>query len=407
MVPSPTSSSLREDCNSRPPYSRQRHFRSVAEFDVGKNTLGTPYQSVEVTRCQLWHDYSMRLETSGVGDAVIKILTNAIKVRVASAFFCPGSKTLDMLNAIEDLTLIISEEFTINDPAKLEKLTKANKRSVQPDSKDGKLHAKVIIAEMPDKSTWALIGSANMTEQGLFFNQEAGVSFTSNQPQDREVISETKEWFDSLLKRSRPLDLQQARAIWATKGKQKLTAASNSNIIAPSYWALKTTEGGGDQSTEHWPMFQREKVVAIGWETVAIDPSKVDDAQLRAAVHVAYPHNKPGADEFAARTIRDFVELPIDSIIMICRGYTPNQADDKPVHIYAFARVTEKFKAEPYVVGEWRFRRSVILQEVGKTLSVRTMRDLLKLGSLRQTMHEVPRESVEAIAAELGVQLAV
>jgi hypothetical protein len=79
----------------------------------------------------------MRFETSGVGAAVIKILSNATKVRVASAFFCRGDKTLDMLNAVPDLTLIISEEFTINDPAKLERLTNADKRSVQPDSKDG------------------------------------------------------------------------------------------------------------------------------------------------------------------------------------------------------------------------------------------------------------------------------
>ena len=154
-------------------------------------------------------------------------------------------------------------------------------------------------------------------------------------------------------------------------------------------------------------MFRREKVIAIGWETVAIDPSKADEAQLRAAVHAAYPHNKPGADEFAARTIRYFVEVPIDAIILICRGYTPNQSDEMPVHIYAFARVTEKFIAEPYVAGQWRFKRPVMLQEIGKTLSVRTMRDLLQLGSLRQTMHELSRESVEAVAGELGIQLTI
>jgi hypothetical protein len=47
------------------------------------------------------------------------------------ALFCLGCHTLDLLNAVQDLTLIISEEFTINDSAMLEKLTKANKRSVR------------------------------------------------------------------------------------------------------------------------------------------------------------------------------------------------------------------------------------------------------------------------------------
>lgn len=365
------------------------------------------YISVEMIKAVYGMITSMRFETSGVGDLVIKILSSATKVRAASAFFSPGSKTLEILNAIPDLTLIISEEFTINDPAKLEGLTNANKRSVQPDSKDGKLHAKVIIADMPDRSTWVLIGSANITEQGLFYNQEAGVSFTSSQPEDRELISEVNAWFDALLKRSRPLDIQQAKAIWATLGKQKLATASKPNTIAPSYWALKTTEGGGDFSTEHWPMFERERVVAIGWEAVAIDPSTVDNAELRAAVHTAYPHNKPGADDFAVRTIRDFVELPVGSIMMICRGYTPNQSDDKPVHIYAFARVTDTLKVEPHAAGQWRFRRPAVLQVIHKTLPVRTMRDLLKLGSLRQTMHELSRDSVEAIATELGVYLEV
>ena len=78
---------------------------------------------------------------------------------------------------------MISEEFTINDPQKLEQLSTAVKRSVPPDSKDGKLHAKVLLADMPDGSSWALIGSANLTEQGLFFNQEACIALSSSEPE--------------------------------------------------------------------------------------------------------------------------------------------------------------------------------------------------------------------------------
>jgi phosphatidylserine/phosphatidylglycerophosphate/cardiolipin synthase-like enzyme len=205
------------------------------------------------------------LANKDIGPAVTEVLSSASKVSIASAFFCPGSHTLDLLNAIPDLTLIISEEFTINDPAKLEKLTKANRRSVPPDSADGKLHAKVIIADMPDRSTWVLIGSANLTEQGLFYNQEACVTFSSTTAGDRAGISEVRAWFDALLKRSRELDINQAKAIREAQGKQKLTIVSKPNVAAPAYWALKTSEGGGKNS-EHWPMFAKEKVVAIGWE---------------------------------------------------------------------------------------------------------------------------------------------
>ncbi len=192
------------------------------------------------------------------------------------------------------------------------------------------------------------------------------------------------------------------RKLSGQKSEQKLTTVSNSNLIAPSYWAIKTSEGGGKNSKEHWSMFEREKVVAIGWERVAIDPSRVNAAELLVAVHAAYPDNKPGADNFAVRTIRDFVELPIDSLMMICRGYTPNQSDGKSVQVYAFARVTGQLMAVPYVAGQWRFRRPAMLQGIYKTLSVGVMRDLLKLGSLRQTMHQLSREQIKAIAAELG-----
>ncbi len=254
-------------------------------------------------------------------------------------FFCPGSKTLELLNTIPNLTLVISEEFTINDPAKLEKLTKATKQSVPSDSEHGKLHAKVIIAEMPDRSTWVFLGSANLTEQGLFYNQEACIELSTTHPSDRGVISETKTWFDRLLRQSHPLDIDQAKAIWAAQSKQR-RAIVQKNEAAPTYWAIKTTEGGGDHSPEHWPMFERENVVAIGWEKVSINPADVDDVDLLAAVKAAYPGKKPGTDSFSVRTIRDFVDIPNDSIILVCRGYTQNQRDHLPVHIYAFARVT-------------------------------------------------------------------
>ncbi len=146
------------------------------------------------------------LTSKDVGRAVTAALSQATRIRIASAFFCPGTDTLALLNAAKNLTLVISEEFTINDPQKLEQLSTAVKRSVPPDSKDGKLHAKVLLADMPDGSSWALIGSANLTEQGLFFNQEACIALSSSEPEDRTVIGEAQSWFAALLARSQPID---------------------------------------------------------------------------------------------------------------------------------------------------------------------------------------------------------
>jgi hypothetical protein len=90
-----------------------------------------------------------------IGKSVTGVLQAAKSVRVASAFFSPGSSTLSELQATKSRTLIISEEFTTNNPKNLEQLTSAVVRSVPTDSEDGKLHAKVFIAEMPDGATAA------------------------------------------------------------------------------------------------------------------------------------------------------------------------------------------------------------------------------------------------------------
>jgi HKD family nuclease len=112
------------------------------------------------------------------------------------------------------LTLIISEEFTINDPYKLEELPDtATVRSVPADSENGKLHAKVLVVKRPDGGLWALVGSANMTWQGLFSNQEACVVLESWTTADRTAIETITDWFDSLLNTARSPDLEAAKTI--------------------------------------------------------------------------------------------------------------------------------------------------------------------------------------------------
>jgi len=349
----------------------------------------------------------MEFLTDGIGDCLLKTLRKATRVRMASAFFCLGSETLELLNAVKHLTLVVSEEFTINDPHKLEKLTAAIKLSVPPDSDDGKLHAKVFIADMPDGAVWVLIGSANLTEQGLFYNQEACIALDSTRPEDRKPITDAQRWFQILEKRARPINMIQAKAIWKTRSRQRLSTVAKSNQAAPSYWAIKTTEGGHSHSIEHWDMFERESVIALGWEAVVVDPSAVGDQTLQQAVAQAFPDMKPRSRSFAARTLRSFSEMPLGSLVMICHGYSSTAKDHNLVKIYAFARVVDVLKAVPFVAGEWRFRRPVIMQIVHKTLTVGMMRKLLDLGSFMTTLHELDRSGIEAVAQELGIQIGV
>ena len=350
----------------------------------------------------------MQFLTSGeIGKALTDVLKNAESVRVASAFFSPGSETLSTLKLTKNLTLVISEEFTINNPNSLEQLTSAVVRSVPTDSKDGKLHAKVFIAELPDGSEWVLLGSANLTDQGLFFNQEACVALTSSVAADAAVIADIKLWFDELFKRSRAIDLAEAKAIWSARSRQKLTTVTKTDKAAPAYFALKSTEGSGPDAPRHWPMFEYERVIAIGWEAVAVEPSTVNDDELWAAVDAAYPDFKHGSKQFAVRTIRDFVEIPTGSIVMVCHGYASNANEDNLVHIYAFARVDDGLVSTPFVPGVWRFRRPATLQIVDATLTVGVMRRLLGAGSLMQTLHKLSQRAIEAVADELGIHIDV
>jgi HKD family nuclease len=356
----------------------------------------------------VWHHGTMQfLIGRDIGHSVTGALRTAERVRVASAFFSPGSSTLSELRATKSLTLIISEEFTVNNPKNLEQLTSAVVRSIPTDSKDGKLHAKVFIFEMPDGSDWVMVGSSNLTDQGLFFNQEACVALTSKEASDVAAITDIKLWFVALLKKSRSIDIAEAKAIWKARGRQKLTTVTKSEQAAPAYFVLKSTEGSGPDAPRHWPMFESERVIAIGWEAVAVDPSIVNDEELWDAVDAAYPDFKPGSKDFAVRTIRDFVNIPIGSIVMVSHGYASNASDDNLVHIYAFARVDGAITPTPLVAGEWRFRRSATLQIVDATLTVGVMRKLLGAGSLMQTLHSLSQNAIEAVADELGIHIDV
>ena len=101
----------------------------------------------------------MNFHSKGIGERLLDKLTQATKAQIASAFFCPSDPLLDALRAVPCVELIVSEEFTINDPYKLEKLKKADVRSIPPDHTDGKLHAKVFIVTLRDGSQWVLLGS--------------------------------------------------------------------------------------------------------------------------------------------------------------------------------------------------------------------------------------------------------
>jgi hypothetical protein len=340
----------------------------------------------------------MKFVSDGIGAIVMKELGLGTEACLAVAYFNPNERMLDALGRLKKLKLIVSEEFTMNNPYKLEKLTRATLRSVPPGHADGKLHAKVLIVRRRDGSYWCLLGSANLTHQGMFSNQEACVVMESENPADAASVRAMRDWFDPLFQGGQLPDLKQAKLIFDTRSQYRLVPRTPKEAKRDvGYWALKTTSGSTGK--QYWPMFLAEKVIAVGWEDIAVDPSKVTDASLCAAIQEGYPDDSSRSVLVSASSIKKFVELKVDDIVLLCRGYAANQYKD--VHIHGIARVTGPFRAGSRKKGGWRFKHDAVIQEINMDLPRDVVASALGRDSLRQTIHALTKADFERLAMEL------
>ncbi|HVT30418.1 MAG TPA: hypothetical protein VHE81_20575, partial [Lacipirellulaceae bacterium] len=111
----------------------------------------------------------------------------------------------------------------------------------------------MLIVVRADKSVWALVGSANVTYQGLFANQEVCVEFDSHIEGDRPAIESLEQWFRIVLKTGHVPDLESAKEIFDARSEYRLERRPKA-ATASGYWILKTTSGS--DGMEHWPEFE-------------------------------------------------------------------------------------------------------------------------------------------------------
>ena len=182
-----------------------------------------------------------------IASKVVENLKGASEVSLAVAYFSPDQELMQTLRRIPQLTLVVSDEFAINDPYKLEVLSRSGTvRCVPADCPRGRLHAKVMITRQPSGQLFALVGSANLTWQGIFSNQEACVALASREASDLAVIGSVTNWFDTLLENSQTIDFPAAKRIFDARSQYTLEPRMVSSLHAvakPSYWALKCTSG--------------------------------------------------------------------------------------------------------------------------------------------------------------------
>ena len=348
----------------------------------------------------------MKFLSHGIGELVLERLGAAIEARLAVAFFNPDDQMLDALAKIKKLQLVISEEFTINNPYKLEKLKSAQLCSISPDDARGKLHAKVLAVTLRDGTNWVLLGSANLTYQGMFSNQEACVVMESSDPADKSIMRQTSDWMDLIFQNAQPLKLDQAKLIFDGRSQYQLVPRPHADVATDiGYWVLKATSGASGRS--YWPMFLEESVIAVGWNGLPVDPSKVSDSELYGALKKKYDYSDREAT-VAANQIRKFVGLKLGDIILLCRGYAPAQRKD--VHIHGVARVTGPFRADAWKRDSWRFKHDVVIQEINLDLPKNAVASALRKQSLRQTIHALEKTDFERLTRKLkefGVHIEV
>ena len=188
----------------------------------------------------------------------------------------------------------------------------------------------------------------------MFANREACTVIDSSG--GSEALRDIRNWFDTLWNEARQPDLAQAKLIFDARSRYRLMPRPGRDVDAEAtYWALKTTSG--KTGKQHWPSFLAESVIAVGWADIPVDPSKVDDDKLRAAIAKTYPDDDVSG---AAKKIRRFVDLKGGDIVVLCRGYAANQS--KNVHIYGLARVTGAFRDDKKTRWDWRFKHNAVIQ---------------------------------------------
>lgn len=338
----------------------------------------------------------MRLLTTEIGDWVLRRLGESRSVIGAVAFFAPDARMLEALERVPQLTLVVSNEFTVSDPRSFARLH-PRARLAYVDPEDGRLHAKVITGERDDGTSWAVVGSANLTRAGFFDHTEACVAFDSREESTDEArIVEVREWALAIEEDAWEVDddfLQTAMEVWRRRARYRLVRpdAPLPNDSGDGYWAMKTSPGPGAPS--YWPRFLADDVVAIGWADIPIDPRTAPMPELAAAIQARYPDRaKPKSAEQGARMVGYFRSMEPGHRVIICRGYTGTDRDGAPIHLYGLGRVVGEFDWDHQ--SEWfGCQRAALLQNIDQPVPRRVFTEGLGMGSLRETIHSLDKSA--------------
>jgi hypothetical protein len=344
----------------------------------------------------------MELVTGKIGSKnkadIETILKDAKELIIATCYLKPNSTVKEYLKKIPKLKLIYSQEYQITDPESIWELFSngAEVRYVPVNDSNGRLHAKVYYCILKNGSRFAFVGSANLTYEGLFKNQEVGVLFGAQNRRELATIKKISEWLTNLWKKYEGNVFDESEYKRAKRQHNIAKRLLTSSKIHPwkqntkskwgkdwhkiRYWVLKTKDGSSGD--DFWNWFLEEKVIAIGW---AIDSGR-------------------------ARMFRKF---NIGDIVVVCNGYRPNTRDNTHILIKGVARVLGKaFKDKNSKWWKNGGKRLANIQVIDKAIEKGLIVEYLNRGSLSMATHEIDRpdyfeELAISLYEEFGIKIDV
>lgn len=258
---------------------------------------------------------------------------NSKEAIIASAYFKPRPLSLKALKKIPDLKIIYSDEYQITDPEILWELVScgAEIRFVPIGTPNGRFHAKVYYGIRKGGSEFAFIGSANLTNTGLFFNQEAGVLFDSKETEtDEPTIEEVKDWLTEIWEEYKEYKFDESKYKDAKRQRQayKEWLKSKPKDTDPDRWKGNTNKHYG----RDWKNIQYFAVMP-GKKAAGEDfHREFRKYQLVGIGYTATPNE-------GKRMVNKLQGLKKGDLILICRGY--NTQSTKKVPIFSLARIND------------------------------------------------------------------
>jgi len=341
-------------------------------------------------------------------------IKEASSVTAAIAYFRPDVETLRILNQVPKVKVIVSKEFDKSDPYKLEELTTGDNQHrvkcipVFPN----RLHAKIIFGENESGNSFAFLGSANLTSDGLSQNREASVMFDSDIGGDKAELRNISTWLGDLFDKSFNINFVEAKKIFDNR--QRNSFGSNPSSVTSNHnWTIKTRDGQDPEANDYWSKFLAEKVIALGWGgELKIDPRTVTDLRLRQIIQNKYGYIPSKSGRIAKEIMRFSGQqngIQINDIVWIIGSFTPNQKH--PVNIYGVGKITGELQPD-WRSAWWNFKRSAEIFPIERDLDIDTVKTcFIKPGkgkkyfsAMGETLYRMHNDSFERLRDEIYEQ---